>query len=309
MNILAKLLPSLFDRSSDLALERDAARRFLPWLVALNVYLAVLALAGLMVIGDAAGRWDRGLSGTLTVQIPPPSEDDRVKAVAANEARVNRALEVLRATPGIASARALERKELMSLMEPWLGSGDLVGELPLPALIDVQLKHDGGVNVEGLAAVLAVAVPGATIDDHKKWLDRLVLLARLVTLIAAAIVVLIGAAAIATVIFITRTGLSLHHEVIELLHVMGARDDYVAKQFESQALALSIKGGMAGFGLAAVTLISVEILINRLGSDLLPPVDLHFSQWILLAALPLVVALVGMLTARIVVLRSLARLL
>ena len=112
---------------------------------------------------------------------------------------------MLRATPGIASARALERKELMSLMEPWLGSGDLVGELPLPALIDVQLKHDGGVNVEGLAAVLAVAVPGATIDDHKKWLDRLVLLARLVTLIAAAIVVLIGAAAIATVIFITRS--------------------------------------------------------------------------------------------------------
>jgi cell division transport system permease protein len=303
------IFPSLFERRSDLPLDRDAARRFLPWLVALNVYLATLALAGLMVISDAAGRWDQGMSGTLTVQIPPLAEDDRAKAATANEDRANRALDVLRATPGIASARPLDRKELASLMEPWLGSGDLVGELPLPALIDVQLKQDGGVNVEGLSAVLAAAVPGATIDDHKKWLDRLILLARTVTAIAAAIVVLISAAAIATVIFITRTGLSLHHEVVELLHVIGAQDAYVAKQFESQALALCLKGGVIGFGLAAATLFAIGMLISRLGSQLLPPVDIALGQWLLLAALPLVLALIGMLTARVVVLRSLARLL
>ena len=300
--------PSLFERRSDLPLEGDAARRFLPWLVALNVYLAVLALAGLMVIGDSVKRWDRGLSGTLTVQIPPITDDDPAKADSANEARLGRSLAVLRETPGIASARPLDRKELANLMEPWLGSGDLVSELPLPALIDVQLKQDGGVNVAGLAAVLDAAVPGATIDDHKKWLDRLVLLARSVTAIAAAIVMLIVSAAIATVIFITRTGLSLHHEVIELLHVIGAQDDYVARQFESQALALCMKGGAVGFGLAAATLLAFGILIGRLGSQLLPPVNIGLGQWLLLVALPVAVALVGMMTARIVVMRSLARL-
>lgn len=302
------MFPSLFERRSDLPLEGDAARRFLPWLVALNVYLAVLALAGLMVIGDSVKRWDRGLSGTLTVQIPPLSDDDPAKAEAANEARLARSLAVLRETPGIASARPLDRKELASLMEPWLGSGDLVSELPLPALIDVQLRQDGGVNVAGLAAVLDGAVPGATIDDHKKWLDRLVLLARSVTAIAAAIVILIVSAAIATVIFITRTGLSLHHEVIELLHVIGAQDNYVARQFESQALALCLKGGAVGFALAAATLLAFGILVGRLGSQLLPPVDIGFIQWLLLIALPVAVALVGMVTARIVVMRSLARL-
>ena len=303
------ILPSLFERRSDLPLERDDSRRLLPWLVALNVYLAVLALAGLMVIGDAAGRWDRGLSGTLTVQIPPASDDDPAKAATANQARMTRVLELLRATPGIASARALDRKELASLMEPWLGSGDLVSELPLPALIDVRLKPDSGVNVEGLSSVLASAVPDATIDDHKKWLDRLLLLARSVTAIAAAIVLLVGGAAITTVIFITRTGLSLHHDVVELLHVMGAQDDYVARQFESQALALCVKGGIIGFALATLTLLAIGALVGRLGSQLLPPVDLSLGQWLVLAALPLVVALIGMLTARVIVLRALARLL
>jgi cell division transport system permease protein len=302
------IFTGLFERRSDLPLARDASRRFLPWLVALNVYLAVLALAGLMVIGDAAGRWDRGLSGTLTVQIPPASEDDPQAAAAANEARMNRALELLRGTAGIDSVRALDRQELAGLMEPWLGSGDLVSELPLPALIDVRLEEDSAVNVEGLSSVLSAAVPGATIDDHKKWLDRLILLARSVTGVAATIVLLVGGAAIATVIFITRTGLSLHHEVIELLHVMGAQDEYVARQFESQALALCLKGGIAGFILAAVTLLSLGALVGRLGSQLLPPLDITAAQWVVLAALPVVVALVGMLTARVIVLRSLARL-
>ena len=302
-------LSRLFERRSDLPLEQDASRRFLPWLVALNIYLACLALGGLMVITDAAGHWDRGLSGTLTVQIPPVADDDAQKAAAASEARVKRALEVLHATPGIASARPLDRKELGVLMEPWLGSGDLVSELPLPALIDVQLKPDSGVNVAGLSPVLSAAVPGATIDDHKKWLDRLILLARSITAIAAAIVLLVGGAAVTTVIFITRTGLSLHHEVVELLHVIGAQDEYVARQFESQALALCLKGGIVGFVLAVVTLLAIGALISRLGSQILPPVDISLLQWLMLAALPLIVALIGMLTARIIVLRSLARLL
>ncbi len=301
------MLAHLLQRRSDFPLEQDASRRYLPWLVALNVYLAALALAGLMVIGDAASQWDRGLSGTLTVQIPPITSEQPDRE-AATEARVKRALEVLRATPGIASARPLERRELALLMEPWLGSGDLVSELPLPSLIDVRLKEDGGVNVEGLSSVLSAAVPGATIDDHKKWLDRLILLAQSIKAIAAAIVLLVGAAAVATVIFITRTGLSLHHEVIQLLHVIGAQDEYVARQFESQALALCLKGGVAGFVLATVTLFAIGALIGRLGSQILPPVDMSPVQWLILAAVPVVVALIGMVTARVIVLRSLARL-
>lgn len=297
----------LFQRRSDFPLEQDASRRFLPWLVALNVYLAALALAGLMVIGDAASQWDRGLSGILTVQIPPITNEQPDRE-AATEARVKRALEVLRATPGIASARPLDRRELASLMEPWLGSGDLVSELPLPSLIDVRLKEDGGVNVEGLSSVLSAAVPGATIDDHKKWLDRLILLAQSIKAIAAAIVLLVGAAAVATVIFITRTGLSLHDEVIQLLHVIGAQDEYVARQFEAQALALCLKGGVAGFVLATVTLFAIGALIGRLGSQILPSVDMSLIQWLILAAVPVVVALIGMVTARVIVLRSLARL-
>jgi cell division transport system permease protein len=126
--------------------------------------------------------------------------------------------------------------------------------------------------------------------------------------VAAAVVLLVAGAAIATVIFITRTGLSLHQEVISLLHVIGAQDSYIAKQFQEQALGLGLKGGIIGFVLAALTIGALTWLGGRLGSQLLPPLTLGLAQWAVLAVLPLAVALVGMATARVTVMRTLARL-
>jgi cell division transport system permease protein len=226
----------------------------------------------------------------------------------APKARVDRALEVLRATPGVAQAKALSREEMLALLEPWLGSGRFAEELSLPALIDVKLKAHSGVSLEGLAATLDAAVPGATIDDHKRWFGRLILLVRSVELIAGGIVLLVSLAAIATVIFVTRTGLAIHHDVIELLHVMGAHDAYIARQFQFQALDMGVRGGAIGFALAASTLLALGYLSARIEAMLLPSLELNASQWLALSALPFVVALISMITARVTVLRALAKL-
>ena len=302
----------MFRPRSDLPLEQDAAKRFLPWLIVLVVYLAALALAGLMVLSTAASGWGRGLTDTLTVQIPPAastaSEDGVADSNSSPKARVERALEVLRATPGVAQAKALSREELLALLEPWLGSGQFAEELSLPALIDVKLKVQSGVSLEGLAATLDAAVPGATIDDHKRWFDRLILLVRSVELIAGGIVLLVSLAAVATVIFVTRTGLAIHHDVIELLHVMGAHDAYIARQFQFQALDMGLRGGAVGFALAASTLLALGYLSARIEAMLLPSLELNASQWLTLAALPFVLALISMITARVTVLRAIAKL-
>ncbi len=302
----------MFRPRFDLPLEHDAAKRFLPWLVVLIVYLAALALAGLMVLSTAASGWGRGLTGTLTVQIPPamstPSKAGVADSNSSDKARVGKALEVLRATPGVAQAKALSREEMLALLEPWLGSGQFAEELLLPALIDVKLKAQSGVSLEGLAATLDAAVPGATIDDHKRWFDRLILLVRSVELVAGGIVLLVSLAAIATVIFVTRTGLAIHHDVIELLHVMGAHDAYVARQFQFQALDMGMRGGAIGFALAASTLLALGYLSARIEAMLLPSLELSVSQWLALSSLPFVVALISMITARVTVLRALAKL-
>lgn len=291
----------MFAQTRDLALDGDPARRFLPWLLAMIVYLAALALAGMMTVSAAVERWDRGLTGTLTIQIPAAAEGARDTGVA-------NALAALKATPGIESARRLSNAEIATLLEPWLGRAALPGDLPLPSLIDVRLRAEAAPDIEGLSALIRAAAPGAEIDDHKKSLDHLVALAHAVELVAIGIVVLVALAAIATVVFITRTGLAIHAGGIELLHLIGAADGYVARQFQGQALELALKGGALGFVLTAVTVFLLGRAADALGAGILPDFSLSLVQWAALAAVPLGIAVIGVLTARVTVMAALREL-
>lgn len=291
----------MFRTHYDLPLQRDVTGRFLPWIIALMVYLAILAMAGSMVLSDMARRWDRGLAGTLTVQVPPLPE-----GTPALDERVRSALGVLRATPGIARAEALPRQDLQTLLEPWLGTGALNADLPVPAMIDVTLAG-GRIDMNGLAQRLRAAVPGAELDDHAAWLKDLLAIARAVEAVALGILALVGGAAVATVIFVSRAGLAIHGQVVELLHVMGAPDRYVARQFQSHVLGLAVRGGVIGTVLAAGTLIALKRAGGEYAAGLMPDMALNQLQLVSLAAVPAIAAVLAAVTARLTVMRALAR--
>jgi cell division transport system permease protein len=289
-------------RRSDLPLAADESSRFMPWIVALMVYLAALALAGALVAHSAVERWSRNLLGSLTVEIMP-SEDATLKP---GNLRVESALALLLGTPGIASAEVLSDESIARLLSPWLGTADL-GELPLPVLIDVRLKSDATVDLAALGARLADAVPGARLDDHQRWLQGLVSLGSTVELVAAAVLALIAAAAAAVTAFSTRTALAIHHGVIEVLHLIGAQDSYVARQFQAHALTLALRGGLFGLAAAAATILAAEYFGEANAGGLIPQVSLALWQWAALLPLPLASGLIAMLTARATVLSALAR--
>lgn len=291
----------MFRRRRDLALASDPPQRFLPWLLAMIVYLAGLSVAGMMNLAAVAERWDKGLAGTVTVQVP-------AEAGAEADRRIAKAVALLEGTPGVISARALTPGEIMDLLEPWLGEAADDDDLPLPRLIDVRVRPGAGLDAEGLSAALADTVPGAVVDDHKETLDRLTDLTRSMELVALGLIVLVGGVAVATVVFITRTGLALHAGAIELLHLIGAPDGYIARQFQGQALELALKGGMIGLALAAATVWVLARLWRRLDGLFVPDLAPSSEQWLALAALPFAVALIAVLTARITVMRALRRL-
>ncbi len=296
-------------RRGDLPLDRDPTGRFLPWLVALMVYLAALALVCAMVMNKMVVRWDTGLSGSITVQIPPKqgTPGDPAEAGAAADASLDAVIEILLATPGVISAEVLEPDEIVRLLEPWLGTGASYGDLPLPKLIAVGIDPSAAPDFEKLSQRLAQAAPGTILDDHQSWLGQLLDLARSIELVAALVVILVGASAVTMVIFATRMGLAIHGRVIELLHLIGAQDSYVAREFEMHSLKLALRGGVFGLALAVITVVLVERLFERMEAALLPDLTLLPGEWALLALLPLVVAGIAMLTARLTVLGTLGR--
>jgi cell division transport system permease protein len=284
-----------------LPLGRDASSRYLPWLYALIVYLAGLALAAALVLGAAAGHWQQGGLDRLTVQLLPERE-------VPESVRLNHALEIVRATPGVAEARVIEPEEGLALLEPWLGRDTLPADLPLPRLIDVRLTSGEAVDPQALEERLKGAIEGVSVDDPKPWLDHLAGFGRALAALSAAIIVLIGGAAGAISMLTTRMGLAVHQDVIELLHLMGARDNFVARLFQFQAFWLGLKGGALGLLFALGTLFGVRFAAPHFEAALLPDLSLAPWGWVLLAALPPAAALVAMVTARLTALRALTRL-
>src|ERR1700761_2218472 len=141
---------------NDIPLRRDGTARFLPWLIAPTVYLAAIAIAFMLALGGALPEWDRGLAGTMTLEIPPGPTAD---------AGVNAALKTLTATPGVASAAALDAAAEGKLLQPSRGPAIEPGELALPRLIDVRVAAGGALDIAALKAKLATIAPGSTLDD------------------------------------------------------------------------------------------------------------------------------------------------
>ncbi len=286
----------------DLQLAADPSARFLPWLIFVMVFLATVALAGAIALNALMVDWRDSARDTATVQIAVDDGHDMDRKVAD-------ALRILRATPGVAAAEPLADDQVDRLLEPWLGPDSVASGLPVPRLIDVAVEPDHGIDLAALAVKLEAAVPGASLDDHEPWLDRLVSLARSIQGLALGVVAIVGTATVAIIVFATRAGLAAHADAIEVLHLIGARDGYIAQQFRRHCLKSALQGGIPGGALAALTVAVITVLAARLETPLLASSSLGYGDWIALLLPAVAGALLAALTAHLTVLRVLKRML
>lgn len=293
-------------RSYDLPLQADGSGRFLPWFIGLMVYLAALALASSQLLTSAIDHWDSGLRGSLTVQIAVPADGSPLPS-----ASLDLVLTQLRETPGIARAVPLDMGAERDMLRPWLGTALDDSVLPLPILIDVHTAPNQTPDIAALEAKLDAVVPGTLVVTHDRWLGRLFRTARLIALSGNLVVALVGAGAVLTIIFSTRTGLLIHQGVIELLHLVGARDAYIARQFQMHAFRQALSGGIFGLVFALFTIAGIALAASiGTGGDEIASfggLEIPMAGWGGLLLLPPAAGFVALITARITVLRILGR--
>ncbi len=283
----------------DLPLRQDASGRFLPWIIALMVYLAAIGGVALLWLGDTLNNWDAALSSALTLQIPADTSPARIDMIVA----------ALKQAKGIVSARVLEPAETAHLLEPWLGNSVPIDTLPLPRLVDVRVDPRVPIDYATVTKQLASIVPNSQLDNNRAWIGGVRNFALRVEGVISTVVIVVTALIIAIIIFTARIGLAIHRSVIELLHLMGAQDSYIARQFQIHALGLGLRGGLIG-GIAAAATV---IILGPAGRALDLPVPIaaysivDWRMWALLIVAGLAAGAVAMMTARITVLRQLAR--
>lgn len=274
----------------------DAREMALFFVVGALCFLAALATLSAKSTYGAARSWTAEVEGELTVSLP---DADRRGAESARK--------LIETTEGVKEARLLSKAEIDALLEPNFGSRGLPESLPLPQLIAVTAEPDAQFVGPTLERRLTEAGFANAVDEHADWagdVRRMLAIARLVALTAVA---LLASTAIAVIAFATHAALLARRDIVDVLHLAGARDRYIAGLFERRFWLLGLRAGAVGallaLGAAAAMIFAVHSSGARTG--LLPELSLDFQDLLILVLTPVIAGLAARIAARMTVIRSL----
>jgi cell division transport system permease protein len=273
----------------------------MPWIIAIMMFLTVLAAAAGLGLSAAVGAMSADLAGRASVQVVEADAQARTRLAA-------RTLSALRGADGVRTATPVDPAVLADQLRPWLGDDATSGELPVPALIDVTLTPgNADAKVAHLRRLLGGLSPRLRIEPHAAFLLPLAGLLSALGWLAVAVVLLMTLATGAVVVLAARGAHDSHRTTIDVLHLMGSTDVQIARLFQRRIGLDAMMGGLLGFAFAMLAILLIGLRLSATGSELLGAVDLDWAGWLLLTALPVGGVVLAMLAARWTVLRALAR--
>ncbi|HUY68678.1 MAG TPA: hypothetical protein VMV79_05195 [Alphaproteobacteria bacterium] len=258
------------------------------------VYIATFAMAaeaGLSSLGLTRGE---DLQGRLTVEIPAPADE----SATSQDSRIDQALAVLRAVPGVARAAPLSDADIARLLKPWISDPDLIAKLPLPALIDVQRAPGAALTADALEAKLKPVAPGAQVEDQAAWLGDVAQFIKSLAVLAGVMIVLTGLALVIAIGLICRAVMATERETVTLLHIMGASDAAIAGHFQYHALRLARGAAALGFVLALLSLAALLFALRHVIDLGAMPLWREVELILLLILVPLAAIGAAVLAAR-----------
>lgn len=260
-------------------------------------FLAGIALSGFFAVDAAVRGWSGELTGTITVQV-------RGMSTAEIDTGAEEAIGLLRATEGLSDVTRVSRDETEELLRPWLGEGNLPDDMPLPALITADVTPGLRADLGPLRERLADEIPGSSLNDHGAWTDELVGAARRMRGLAFLAFALITFAAASVIVFAARAGLAAHRNIVEVLHLVGATDHFIAGQIGRRYLLLGLFGGAGGV-LAAWLAIKFLAVVTEDAGGFLPAFSIDARTALYLLLIPLLLGGLSAVSARIAVMRTL----
>ncbi|KPF62065.1 cell division protein [Porphyrobacter sp. AAP60] len=267
----------------------------IPWVIAILMALVVIAAAGGLALRNLATSAGSQLSSAVTVQVIEPNPDLRL-------ARGEQAVRVLTGLDSVQAVRLVPEAELVALLEPWLGAGAASGDVPIPALIDVELKQRAGAaEIAQIEAALAETVPGARVDAQSDWLRPVYGALAALQWLAVGLIGLVALATAAAVWLAARNAFAGARDTVEIIHLLGATDRQIAAVFLRTVLHEAAFGALVGaaMGAGAVWLLGQQFA--ALDSGMTSGGGLALADWLVIAAVPLAGVLLALLTARITI--------
>ncbi|MFM9973011.1 MAG: cell division protein FtsX [Beijerinckiaceae bacterium] len=291
-------------RETPLLAAGSIAGRALVIVVAIMTFLASMTAGTVELVASASSSWRSDIARESTIQIRPRPGRDMERDVA-------RAAELARTTAGVQTLKIYTRSESERLLEPWLGTGLDISELPVPRLIELRVAGTPDFTI--LRRQLAADVPSATLDDHRQWIQRLGAMAGAMVIAGLIIMMLVLIATALAIAFATRGAMAGNRDIIEVLNLVGASDSFIAREFQRHFLRLGLKGGALGGGGAMLAFWMAGFFAGRWnatpGGDQLEALfgtfALGFRGYLAVIVIAVIVAITTAVVSRVTVYRNL----
>ena len=278
-------------RRKEIPLDDEETSIFMYVLTSIYTYLFVIVLAIVMAVNSMA----------------PIEDENKHIDVEKTLEQQNKVLQFMENVTGVKSVRVLGPDDIEKLMTPWLGNKVDISELPIPALLDIGLKDDGSINYDEVTRGLKQITPNASIDNHRLWLNRLLKFASSLKHIALLVLLMVAGICALSIYYSTRTSLWINRESLEILHVVGALDKYIAKQYALNYAKIGFFAGVIGLFVAIPCIILIGKYGISTGSGLINGAELSLFAWVLIMITPLLSSAYSMITSYITVKKSLEK--
>lgn len=294
-------------RRYDLPLGDGAGTGFMILLIGLMTFLAMMSIAAGFALDGMSRRWTSGLENTLTIEIPAALPNGKIRESSKIRQIEKSISQALKNNENVVSLDILEEKQISELLSPWIGDGLSLDDIPLPGLVSVHLLRSEPEDIKTLERSLASIASDIRLDAHESWLGDILRLARSLKISTTLVTLVVMMTTITAVAGAIRSRMAEHKDDIELLHMMGASDVYVMRQFRRHAVVLGFKGALVGVTGGGLTILLMAAINHNAGENLLPDFSLSLSQILTLLCLPAAVCLIASETSRFTVLRVLSR--
>lgn len=283
---------------NEIPLANHTMSQHVPAVMTALVYLLCVVIAAVFAISDSLERWDVGVSNRISVEIPLHHELDRERLMPA-------IVSYLKTFPGVTKVEAVEQERLLDLLSPWVGQTNKLNNIPLPIIIDLDVKANADISLPDLVIGLQRFDAGVRVEAHARWLESIKTLRMALQVIAIMFAVIIALAVISIITLVTKTGLATYQEIIDTLRLIGAKNSYIAAKFQQNAFRLTSNGALKGYVLAAITVVllgQANVIIGL--PDFLQP---SFSTilFVYMGIAPVFALSLSYIIARFAVLRSL----
>jgi cell division transport system permease protein len=261
-----------------------------PWVIAIMSFSIMIIAASGLALTNTASLLSNAIQARYSVEVP------------AGAANLDTLLRAVKSAPGVVSADAVPEAEMRRTLQRWLGPGAASDELPVPALINFDLRS--GADLAVIQSRITAVSPEARVAAHRETVRPLLNSLRLLQWVALGLVLLLSAAAAAAVVLAARGALDTNRSTIDVMHGVGATDLQVTHLFQRRIAIDALTGSLIGAAAAALVLLLLATGAAFAG-QLTGGATLGLTDFVILALLPLALTILATWVARAAVLAAL----